>query len=107
MPFTCHVSVGSDIIHGMANCSGAALGQASYTDFLIFARTIQDLEGGVFLNVGSAVTGPEGYLKPLSRARNGARQEGQAIRGLTTAVFDLVKLPEDFRAEVPADDDPL
>ena len=36
---------------------GAVLGAASYTDFLIFARTIQDLEGGVFLNVGSAVTG--------------------------------------------------
>ena len=47
VPLTCHVTVGADIIHAHPNCDGAALGQASYTDFLIFARAIQDLEGGV------------------------------------------------------------
>jgi hypothetical protein len=107
IPFTCHVSVGSDIIHSMANCSGAALGQASYTDFLIFARAIQDLEGGVFLNVGTAVTGPEVYLKALSMARNVARQQGREIRQLTTAVFDLLDLPEGFRTGPPTKDQPL
>jgi hypothetical protein len=101
VPFTSHVSIGSDIIHSMANCDGAALGQASYTDFLIFVRTIQDLQGGVFLNVGSAVTGPEVYLKALSMARNVARQSGQEIRQLTTAVFDLIPLPADFRDGTP------
>src|SRR5262249_45558766 len=45
-PVTCHVSVGSDIIHALPNCDGADLGGASYTDFLIFARTVADLEGG-------------------------------------------------------------
>src|SRR5205807_3412315 len=70
VPVTCHVGIGSDIIHALPNCDGAALGQASYTDFLIFARAVQELEGGVFLNVGSAVTGPEVYLKALSMARN-------------------------------------
>jgi hypothetical protein len=68
------VSIGSDILHAMPNCDGAALGQASYTDFLVFARALQDLEGGVFLNIGSAVTGPEVYLKALSMARNVARR---------------------------------
>ncbi|MBI2481928.1 MAG: hypothetical protein HYV60_25755, partial [Planctomycetia bacterium] len=104
VPVTSHVSVGSDIIHAHANCDGAALGRASYTDFLIFARTIQQLEGGVFLNVGSAVTGPEVYLKALSMARNVARQAGQQICDFTTAVFDLVQLPENYREGPPTKD---
>jgi hypothetical protein len=103
-PVTAHVLIGSDIIHALPNCSGAALGQASYTDFLIFARAVQDLEGGVFVNVGSAVTGPEVYLKALSMARNVAHQQGQSIRRFTTAVFDLVELPADFRDGLPAKD---
>jgi len=76
--------------------SGAALGEAFYTDFLIFSRVIQNLEGGVFLNVGSAVTGPEVYLKALSMARNVARQRGEQISNFTTAVFDVVELPENW-----------
>jgi hypothetical protein len=107
VPVTCHVTVGADMIHAHPNCDGAALGQASYTDFLIFARGVQDLEGGVFLNVGSAVTGPEVYLKALSMARNAARQHGQEIRRFTTAVFDLVPLPDDWRDGTPPVDDPL
>jgi hypothetical protein len=107
IPVTSHVSIGSDIIHSMPNCDGAALGKSSYTDFLIFARAIQDLEGGVFLNIGSAVTGPEVYLKALSMARNIARQEGQEIRHFTTAVFDLVDLPDNFRDGPPGKDHPL
>ena len=90
----------------MPNCDGAALGQTSYTDFLIFAHTIQDLEGGVFLNIGSAVTGPEVYLKALSMARNVARQECKEIRHFTTAVFDLVQLPENWRDGPPSKDHP-
>ena len=107
VPVTSHVSIGSDITHAMQNCDGRALGQASYTDFLIFARAIQNLEGGVFLNIGSAVTGPEVYLKALSMARNVARQHGQEIRSFTTAVFDLVGLPSDFRKGPPGKDHPL
>jgi deoxyhypusine synthase len=107
VPITSHVSVGSDIIHSHPNCDGAALGAASYTDFLIFARAIQDLAGGVFLNVGSAVTGPEVYLKALSMARNVARQQGQEIRSFTTAVFDLADLPADYRAGPPGKDHPM
>ena len=76
VPVTSHVGIGSDIIHAHANCDGAALGAASYTDFLIFAQSVAQLEGGVFLNVGSAVTGPEVYLKALSMARNVAAQRG-------------------------------
>lgn len=106
IPCTCHVSVGSDIIHSLPNCDGAALGQTSYTDFLIFTRAIEQLEGGVYLNVGSAVTGPEVYLKALSMARNVARQEGREIRHFTTAVFDLVPLPENYREGTPSKSHP-
>ncbi len=84
IPVTSHVSIGSDIIHAHANCDGAALGQASYTDFLIFAHTIAQLEGGVYLNLGSAVTGPEVYLKALSMARNVA----QTARGIAYPFYD-------------------
>jgi hypothetical protein len=107
VPLTCHVGIGCDTLHGLPNCDGAALGRASHTDFLIFARAVEDLEGGAFLNVGSAVTGPEVYLKALAMARNVARQEGREIRRFTTAVLDLVPLPADFRAGPPGKDRPL
>jgi hypothetical protein len=97
-PVTSHVTIGGDIIHAMPNCRGAALGQASYTDFLIFTRSVQDLEGGVFLNIGSAVTGPEIYLKALSMSRNLVRQSDKQICRFTTAVFDLVSLPGNWRS---------
>lgn len=101
IPVTSHVNIGADIIHAHPNCDGAAWGGASYTDFLIFAEAVSRLEGGVFLNVGSAVTGPEVYLKTLSMARNVARRSGEEIRHFTTAVFDLVELPENFRDGPP------
>lgn len=107
VPLTCHVTIGADVIHAHPNCDGAALGQTSYTDFLIFARAVQNLEGGVFLNVGSAVTGPEVFLKALSMARNVAHQQGQQIRRFTTAVFDLAPLPANWRDGSPGKDDPL
>jgi hypothetical protein len=107
VPVTAHVSIGSDIIHAHANCDGAALGQTSYTDFLIFAQAIQQLEGGVFLNVGSAVTGPEVYLKALSMARNVARQHNRRLADFTTAVFDLLPLPAAYREGTPDKDQAL
>lgn len=107
IPVTSHVTIGGDIIHAHPNCDGAALGATSYTDFLIFAESIFKLEGGVFLNVGSAVTGPEVYLKALSMARNVARQEGREIRHFTTAVFDLIPLPSNWRDGTPSKDDPF
>lgn len=107
VPVTSHVGIGCDIIHAHANCDGAALGATSYTDFLIFAEAIAHLEGGVYLNVGSAVTGPEVYLKALSIARNVARQQGREIRHFTTAVFDLGELPSGYRQGPPSKEHPM
>src|SRR5205085_377479 len=75
-----------------------------YDDFLIFAEAVSGLEGGVVLNFGSAVMGPEVYLKALAMARNVARQEGREIRRFTTGVFDLVPLEGDTRRQAPRSD---
>ena len=104
IPVTVHVAIGQDIIHEHPNFDGAAVGAASYTDFLIFTEGITKLEGGVFLNFGTAVMGPEVYLKALSMARNVAYQEGKEIRHFTTAVFDLLDLGDDTTHEAPKDD---
>ncbi len=99
IPATLHIGIGYDIIHEHPNFDGAATGQASYTDFLIFTRQIEGLEGGVFLNFGSAVMGPEVYLKAISMARNVASREGREIRHFTTAVFDLIPIHGDPHKE--------
>ena len=99
VPVTVHIGIGQDIIHEHPNCDGAALGEASYRDFLIFTQTVAQLQGGVMLNFGTAVMGPEVYLKALSMARNVAHQEGRRINQFTTAVFDLIDLGDDLSHE--------
>ena len=92
VPVTVHVGIGCDIVHEQPNADGALLGEASYRDFLIYARRIERLEHGVFMDFGSAVIGPEVYLKALSMARNVAHQERRRIAHFTTEVFDLLDL---------------
>ena len=104
VPATVHVGIGYDIIHEHPNCDGQALGAASYHDFLIFTKTMEKLEGGIMLNFGSAIMGPEVYLKALSMVRNVAHQHGQAIKNFTTAVFDLVPIQGDIHHELPKTD---
>lgn len=105
IPVTVHIGIGYDIIHEHPNCDGAALGQTSYRDFLIIAHTVSKLQGGVMLNFGTAVMGPEVYLKALAMARNVAHQQGQKINRFTTAVFDLIDLGDgDLHAEASKDD---
>jgi hypothetical protein len=104
VPVTVHVGIGYDILHEHPNCHGAALGAASYRDFLIFANAVTRLEGGVLLNFGSAIMGPEVYLKALAMARNVAHQSGSVIRHFTTAVFDVVPIRGDIRRQLPKSD---
>ena len=101
IPVTVHIGIGYDITHEHPNCDGAALGRASYTDFLIFTHSVSQLEGGVFLNFGTSVMGPEVYLKALAMVRNVARQEGREVCHFTTAVFDLLDLGDDLSTEAP------
>jgi hypothetical protein len=101
IPVTVHVGIGYDIIHEHPNCDGAALGEASYRDFLVIARSIARLQDGILLNFGTSIMGPEVYLKALAMARNVARQKGERIHRFTTAVFDLQDLGPDVHHTPP------
>ncbi|MFO7637067.1 MAG: hypothetical protein R6W96_07145 [Clostridia bacterium] len=95
VPVTVHVGIGMDIIHEHPNFDGALTGKASYDDFLVFTKAVEKLQGGVFINAGSAVTGPEVYLKALAMARNVAHGQGRAINAFTTGVFDILDIDGD------------
>jgi len=101
IPITVHVGIGQDIVHEHPNFNPAAVGESSYRDFLTLAHYVENLEGGIMLNIGTAVMGPEVYLKALSMARNVAKQENKVIKHFTTAVFDKVDLGENPQSEAP------
>jgi hypothetical protein len=88
IPLTVHVAIGTDIIHMHPAASGAALGEGSLRDFRYFASNVARLDGGVYLNCGSAVILPEVFLKAVALARN----RGVALAGLTTVNLDFVRL---------------
>jgi len=98
IPITVHKGIGYDIIDQHPSADYAAMGYTTGQDFLRFVHTVSKLEGGAFLNLGSAVMGPEVYLKSLSMARNVAHQRNEEIRNFLTANFDLIDF-RDFRDE--------
>ena len=104
IPATVHVGIGYDILHEHPNFDPAAFGVCSYRDFLGVCATAERLEGGLFLCYGSAVMGPEVYLKAIAMAHNVAHQQGRRIANFTTAVFDLLPLQGDFHEEAPKTD---
>ncbi|WPD24116.1 MAG: hypothetical protein SD837_06055 [Candidatus Electrothrix scaldis] len=87
IPVTVHVAVGTDIIHIHPDANGAAIGQCSHHDFRVFCSLISGLEGGVYMNVGSAVLLPEVFLKALTVVRN----LGHEVKRFTTANFDFIR----------------
>ncbi len=106
VPVTVHIGIGCDIVHEHPNANGALLGEATYRDFLIYTHCIESLENGVFMDFGSAVIGPEVYLKAVSMARNAAHQRGERIAHFTAAVFDLLPLEGCDVHEAPPKSDP-
>lgn len=99
VPATYHVALGTDIIHEHPSCDFTAIGQASGIDFHKYCKSISELDGGVFLNFGSGVIGPEVFLKALAITRN----LGYPVRDITTANFDLIDLG-DYRKNIGYDD---
>ena len=87
VPVTVHVAIGTDVIHMHPAASGAALGEGSLRDFRYFVSSVARLEGGVYLNCGSAVVLPEVFLKAVALARN----RGHALAGLTTVSLDFIR----------------
>jgi hypothetical protein len=86
-PMTVHVAIGTDINHLHVDADGAAIGEGSYRDFLEFCERVAALEGGVYVNLGSAVILPEVFLKALSLARN----LGRPLRDITTVNMDFLQ----------------
>lgn len=87
VPYTCHISIGTDIIHQHPIVDFQALGATSGRDFDTICQSIAGMaDGGVFLNFGSAISGPEIFLKALSLCRN-ARLP---MTGIVAANFDIV-----------------
>jgi hypothetical protein len=104
VPATVHSGIGYDIVHEHPNCDAAAYGDTSYRDFLIFAHSLERLEGGVLMSFGSAIMAPEVYLKALSMVRNVARQQDREIKHFSTAVFDIWPIHGDYRKELAKTD---
>ncbi len=87
LPATVHVAVGTDIIHMHPQADGRSLGEGSHRDFKLFASVVSDLEGGVYINLGSAVIMPEVFLKALTVARN----LGNKVENFTTVNMDFIQ----------------
>jgi hypothetical protein len=87
IPATVHVAIGTDIIHMHPDADGSAIGEGSMRDFRLLASVISDLEGGVYLNLGSAVIMPEVFLKALNIARN----LGSRVENITTVNMDFIQ----------------
>ncbi len=89
IPFSICPGIGYDIIYTHPLCDGAAIGQAAYIDFLKFAKSVSQLEDGVYLSVGSAILSPMIFEKALSMARNTAKQQGRTIENFDITVNDI------------------
>lgn len=88
VPFTAHLTIGGDIAHFHPTTDGAALGATSHTDFRLLAELVRRMNGGgVYLNVGSAVTLPEVFLKCVTLVRN----LGHELGDITTANLDFIQ----------------
>ena len=104
IPFTSHPMFGHDIIYTHRANRGAAIGRCAERDFLSFAHSVSQLEGGVYLSIGSAVMSPMIFEKSLSMARNAALIQGKDIRNCSIHVADLQKETWDWsRGEPPMD----
>ncbi|RZD16779.1 MAG: hypothetical protein EVJ46_00620 [Candidatus Acididesulfobacter guangdongensis] len=87
VPVTVHVTIGADIIHMHPSANGEAIGKSSLIDFKKFTSIVSKLDGGVYLNIGSAVTMPEIFLKALTLSRN----LGFAVNNIVTANMDFIQ----------------
>lgn len=87
IPSTVHVALGTDIVHMHPEADGSAIGKGSLSDFRLLAAVIGDMEGGVYINLGSAVMLPEVFLKALNLARN----LGNKVEEIVTVNMDFIQ----------------
>jgi hypothetical protein len=106
IPLTGHPMFGHDIIYNHAMNHGASLGRAAERDFLAFAESVRQLEGGVYLSIGSAIMSPMVFEKSLSIAQNMAIQRGRLIENHSIFVVDLAESHWDWTEGEPPEDNP-
>jgi len=87
VPVTVHVAIGTDIIHMHPSFDGKATGEGAQRDFQTFCSLVSELEGGVYINLGSAVLLPEIFLKAVTLCRN----LGYPLQHFTTVNMDFVQ----------------
>ncbi|MEP7351812.1 MAG: hypothetical protein ABI824_01135 [Acidobacteriota bacterium] len=88
VPITVHVAVGTDTPHTHPAADGAAVGATTHRDFQLLCSIVRGLnDGGVYLNLGSAVILPEVFLKAVSVVRN----LGYPLANFTTVNFDFLQ----------------
>ena len=87
IPATVHVAIGTDIIHIHPGFDPEAAGKATHLDFRLFSSVVAELEGGVYMNVGSAVIMPEVFLKALTLVRN----MGHKVERFTAVNMDFIR----------------
>ena len=88
VPFTAHLTIGGDIGHFHPQADGSALGATTHTDFRLLSELVRRMDGGgVYLNIGSAVTLPEVFLKAVTLVRNLC----YGLTDITTANFDFIQ----------------
>jgi hypothetical protein len=88
VPVTVHVAMGTDTPHTHPAAEPAAIGSATHHDFRLFCALVAGLnDGGVYLNIGSAVIMPEVFLKAVSAVRN----LGNPLANFTTVNFDFLQ----------------
>ena len=105
IPFTAHPMFGHDIIYNHPVNHGAAIGRTALRDFLTYAEQVHQLEGGVYLSVGSAVMSPMVFEKSLSMSQNLELQEGRKITNHHMVIVDLAESSWNWQqdGEPPAD----
>jgi hypothetical protein len=88
VPVTVHVAVGTDTPHTHPAADGEAIGRATHRDFRLLCSLVKEIhDGGIYLNVGSAVVLPEVFLKAVSVVRN----LGNPLADFTTVNFDFLQ----------------
>lgn len=106
IPASICAGIGHDIFFTHPECDGAAIGEASYADFLKLAESVSKLEDGVYISIGSATTSPMVFEKALSMAKNAALQEGRKLENYRIVVNDIQPSPWDWSKGEPPKDNP-
>ncbi len=92
MPLTVHPGIGYDIIANHPMFNGAVIGRAAEMDFRLFGAAVEGLDGGVVLNIGSAIMGPQVFEKSISCVNNLRLQAGRGVvRDHTTSASSISK----------------